>query len=170
MNRELFGRVLTVALLVVLVASLLATAYVAVESPQSIDTYSEFYLLGPEGKAEEYPTQLESGEFEDVIVGVTNHEGEATDYVVRVVDLNATNDSQLATTSRTLADGETWETNVSFSIEDPGRHRVQFQLYKDTASGEPDLTTRLWVNVSTAESTTREGLLSPQRITMGVTS
>lgn len=150
MSGRSFGRALNAVLVVVLAVSLLATAYVAVNPLPTTNAYSEFYLLGPDGKAAGYPTELDPGESGTVIVGVTNHEGESTDYVVRLVDLNATNDSSLATASRSVPHDETWETSVTFSIDEPGRHHVQFRLYKGTTSGEPYLTTRLWVNVTAA--------------------
>ncbi len=154
MSDGTLNRVLTAIVLVVFVASLLATGYIAVNPPQSTDPYTEFYLLGSEGNASDYPTQLEPGESGTVTVGVTNYEGETTDYQIRIVDTNASGDGVLATRSPTITAGETWETNVTFSIDEPGRHRVRFLLYKSEISDEPDLTTRLWVNVTSEESTT----------------
>jgi len=146
-------RGLKIVLLGLLIVSLIGVVYVAIDPPRATDPYSEFYLLGPEGIADDYPTRLQPGEQGTVVVGVTNHEGSPTTYHVRVVDTNATEDGTLATASETVAPEETWETNVTFSIEETGRHRVQFHLYKGQLSGEPYLTTRLWVNVTTIERT-----------------
>jgi uncharacterized membrane protein len=152
-RRERIERGVKVVLLVVLVVSLVGVVYVAIDPPRATDPYSEFYLLGPDGIADDYPTRLQPGESGTVIVGVTNHEGSPTTYHVRVVDTNASGDGTLATASQTVSPDETWETDVTFSIEETGRHRVQFQLYKEQPSGEPYLTTRLWVNVTTVVRT-----------------
>jgi uncharacterized membrane protein len=138
-------------LLLLLTVSLIGVLYVAVNPPQSTDPYTEFYLLGPEGNASDYPTQLQPGESGTVIVGVTNHEGQPTTYEIRVVDMNTSDNKTLATASQTIQPGETWERSVTFSLEQPGRHRIQFQLYKDDIREEPYLTTRLWINVTNEE-------------------
>lgn len=152
-RRERIERAVKIVLLVLLAVSLVGVIYVAIDPPRATDPYSEFYLLGTDGVADDYPTRLQPGEPGTVIVGVTNHEGSPTTYHIRVVDTNASGDGTLATASRTVAPEETWETNVTFSIEETGRHRVQFQLYKGQPSGEPYLTTRLWVNVTTVVRT-----------------
>lgn len=149
--RETADRLLTIVLLFLLVISLLGVVYVAVDPPRATDPYTEFYLLGPEGNASDYPTRLAPGETGTVIVGLTNHEGQPTDYRVRVVDTNASGDGTLETASRTVSPKETWEMNVTFSIDERSLHRVQFQLYKEAGTGEPYLTNHLWVNVTIVE-------------------
>jgi len=38
------------------------------------EPFTEFYILGPEGKADNYPTDYVLGENGTVIVGIVNHE------------------------------------------------------------------------------------------------
>lgn len=145
-RRRTINRIVTVVLLVALAVLLVGTIYVTVNPIRTTDPYTELYLLGPEGGASNYPTQLEPGEEGTVIVGITNHEGERVTYHLRVLTRNRT----VATHSPSLANEETWEQNVSFQLEAPGRHRVRFLLYKDSpsnTSGDPYLTTRLVVTV-----------------------
>lgn len=151
-RRETLDRVVTVVLLALLAISLVAVIYLAVNPIQTTDPYTEFYLLGPDGNASNYPTQLEPGEEGTVIVGITNHEAEEVTYHLRVVARNRT----LATRSPSLANEETWEEEVSFRLEESGQYRVRFLLYKTPPSdppGEPYLTTRLLVTVGAETDT-----------------
>jgi len=51
----------------------------------------------------------------------------------------------------TVDDEATWESNVSFSPESAGEHRLQLRLYKgQRATVEPDQTLRLWIRVRDA--------------------
>ena len=52
--------------------------------PKDRDFYSEFYLLGTSGLAENFPRQASMGEELKVILGVTNHERTAQTYRVEV--------------------------------------------------------------------------------------
>lgn len=165
MSEWTLNRALTSFLLVVFVVSLLATGYVAMNPPRSTDPYTEFYLLGPAGNASDYPTQLTPGESGTVTVGVTNHEGESTAYLIRVVDTNATGDGTLVTRSRTIPAGETWKTNVTFSMDSPGRHLVRFQLYKGGMSTDPYRTTRLWINVTATQPAMAQAVDATERST-----
>ncbi|WP_436926759.1 DUF1616 domain-containing protein [Halosimplex amylolyticum] len=143
--QEPVRRTLTVVLLVVLASSVAGVVYVAVNPPETTDPYTEFYVLGPSGNASDYPTNLTVGESGEFIVGLTNHEHGSTTYSV-VARLG---DRPIVNRSVTLADEETWESNVSFVAESPGEHRLRILLYKDgTVSGEPDDSLRLFVTVS----------------------
>lgn len=152
-RRERVDRGVKIVLLALLIIALVGAIYVAIDPPRSTDPYSEFYLLGAEGNASDYPTRLQPGEPGTVTVGITNNEEAPTTYHVRVIDTNASGERPLATASKTVAPDETWETEVTFSIEETGRRRLQFQLHKNQPSGEPYLTTWLWVNVTTVTRT-----------------
>jgi len=68
------SRVATWVLAIALVVSVAAVVYVALTLQDMTDPYTEFYVLGPDGNASEYPTRLAPGEMGEVIVGVSNHE------------------------------------------------------------------------------------------------
>ncbi len=43
-------------------------------TPKQGEKFTEFYVLGPEGVADDYPTDLTVGEEGGAIIGVVNHE------------------------------------------------------------------------------------------------
>lgn len=146
-DRSRLRTVLTVILGVAFLLSLGAVVYIAVTPPPVTHPYTEFYILGPEGNASNYPTNLSVGEEGTVIVGLVNHEGESQTYTVTVV----TENTSLAERRVTLAHEDGWEERVSFTLSHPGRHRVQFLLYKGSdpsTAGQPDEFLRLWVTVT----------------------
>lgn len=126
-EQESLRRGLSVALGVVLVASLIGLVVFVIAPIPANSAYTEFYILGPGGNASDYPENLSVGESGTVIVGITNHEHEEETYELVV----ETDRRTLETREVTLAAGETWEDEVSFSFDSPGERRVQFLLYLD---------------------------------------
>lgn len=108
-----------------LVLSLIGAVYVAVVPQEATDPHTEFFILGPEGRAEYYPTNLTTGETGTVQLGVTNREHESTTYSAFVV----ADDETLDRRQFTLAADATWQEAVSFSLQNPGRTRVWFLLF-----------------------------------------
>lgn len=108
--------------------------------------YTEFYLLGPDGKPEGYPRNLLMGQEAKVIMCVVNHEYTAMDYKVEV-----TIDKEIVkvTDPISLADGEKWQQNLSFRPTriGPGQ-QVEFHLYK-MSEENPYSTLKLWIDVGT---------------------
>ena len=102
--------------------------YLAV-TPQPSQRFSEFYLLGKQGKAAGYPSQAVSGQPVSVIVGVVNHEAGPSTYTVQVKE----NDAIIKSIEvGNLNDGQKWEQPVEFALSDAGDgRRVNFYLYKD---------------------------------------
>ena len=102
--------------------------YLAV-TPQPSERFSEFYLLGAQGKAADYPSQTVSGQPVSVIVGIINHEGRPSDYTVLIKENDAIIKS---VTVGKLKDGQKWEQPVEFSLNNAGDgRRVNFYLYTD---------------------------------------
>jgi len=124
------GRVdkaLSVGLAVAIVASLGFLAYV-IAQPTPSEKFTEFYVLGPEGEAENYPRELMVGEEATVILGIVNHEHQPTSYRVEI-DINGNRDKELAI--GILADEEKWEQEVSFALDESGlNQKIEFWLYK----------------------------------------
>ena len=66
------------------------SAYV-IATPRPVEAFTEFYVLGPEGAADGYPSELTLGESGEVILGIVNREGEDSSYAVQVtIDGQAT--------------------------------------------------------------------------------
>jgi uncharacterized membrane protein len=136
-------RVATFLLLACLIACVGATIYLAA-SPKVGEKFTEFYILGPSGKAEGYPTNLTLGESGTVIIGVANHEYESVTYRI-VVTLD--NETISTIENITLNHDKKWERNYTFTPQKAGdRMKLQFLLYREGVK-EPYRTLHLWVTV-----------------------
>jgi uncharacterized membrane protein len=148
--REVTGtldKTLVVVLILILVTSLVATVYL-VATPFSGQAYTELYVLGPDGKAQDYPSQFRLGEEQSVIVGVTNHEQRAVEYTL-VTSLNGTTGSStLSSEKLSLANNQNWEQTVAIRPDQTGKNlKLSFLLYANNDTS-PLQTTHLWVNVT----------------------
>ncbi|MDI3475604.1 MAG: hypothetical protein PWQ79_2310 [Thermococcaceae archaeon] len=147
-----FDKALTVILILAIMTSIATLAYV-VTHPKPGEAFTEFYILGPGGKAADYPTELFVGENGTVIIGIVNHEHRNVTYYVQIWLVNLTWDNTTNTTiihemypmpgwfNVTLphvpVDIEgNWtpqfERNYTFSIDRPGEWQVWFLLFKDS--------------------------------------
>ena len=140
----MIGRVLTITLVILIVATLGTLGYV-ITTPKAEETFTEFYILGQEGKAADYPRELKRGEEGRVIVGIINHEGKEVSYRVEVV-INSKKNAEVGPV--VLLDEQKWEGRVSFVPDEAGENqKVEFLLYKD-GEIEPCLEPlHLWVDV-----------------------
>ncbi|MBO3810290.1 MAG: DUF1616 domain-containing protein [Candidatus Brockarchaeota archaeon] len=137
------NRVITVILLICLVMAIGATIYIAL-SPKIGERFTEFYILGPSGKAEGYPTNLTLGESGVVIIGVVNHEYEEVSYRI-IISLD--NETIGAIDGIRLKHEELWQQNYTFTPQKTGeKMKLEFLLYRDGVD-EPYRTLHLWVTV-----------------------
>jgi uncharacterized membrane protein len=132
-------------IVIVVLACLAAIGYV-VTAPAAGRPYTEFYLLGQQGKAVDYPREMRLGHEGTVIVGIINHEHRDVSYRVDVIVGGKT--SQQAG-PLVVGDGLKWEGEISFVPQVAGEgQKVEFYLYEDGAP-EPRLQSLyLWVNVT----------------------
>ncbi|MFZ5633043.1 MAG: DUF1616 domain-containing protein [Bacillota bacterium] len=134
------------ALSVLLVAAVLFAAgslvYV-INTPKAGERFTEFYILGPGGKAEGYPRELPAGRQGSVILGVVNHEYGKVEYRV---DVRAAG-KLIGTVDGVILDHEgKYEKPLQFSVKEPGKNiKVEFLLYRKEDS-EPYRTLHLWVD------------------------
>ena len=127
-GRGNLDKALFIGLVVVIVAALGCLGYVITNSRPG-EKFTEFYILGPEGKAENYPQKVMLGEEARVVLGIVNHEYEPTDYRV-VIEISGIENKELHT--GTLTQEERWEKEVGFTLTKAGLdQKVQFWLYKD---------------------------------------
>jgi uncharacterized membrane protein len=161
-------KALTVILIITIFLSIAALVYVIV-TPKQGEKFTEFYILGPGGKAYDYPTSVQAGNRSTVIVGVVNHEYALVNYTMSIslnnTPMNSTimNNTAFYNNSRndfpliypimsmnlTLLHNETWERPVSYVLNHTGdRQKLEFLLYREGnfTSSYRDL--HLWVNVS----------------------
>jgi len=131
-------------LLVLALVGLGVGTYFLARSSTGSEELTQFYVLGPSGKAEEYPRTVDVGDKFTLILGVVNHEGEEASYQVQ-----ATMAGRLVVSldSLQLANNEKWESPVVLTPTQPGSNlKVEFVLYKGD-SGVPYRTLHLWLNV-----------------------
>jgi len=136
-------KALAVVLLLVMVATIGAIVYLAV-TPHIGERFTEFYVLGMDGKAEDYPREVKVGQEAQVILGMVNHEYENTSYDIEITTDGLRN-KEIGPI--VLANKEKWEKQVSFMpARVGGNQKVEFLLYK-TGQVEPYLSLRLWIDV-----------------------
>jgi uncharacterized membrane protein len=145
---------LTIILAITIVVAMSALVYVIV-TPKIGERFTEFYLLGPGGIADEYPSDLVVNETGQLIVGVVNHEYETVNYTVEVWLVNQTSlvdnetnetvvsyhgfwffDRLEAMLNHTPINIEEpwmpqWEVNYSFSVDRPGQFKLAFLLFRN---------------------------------------
>jgi len=144
-------RVLSLVLVLVIVGAI-GTLVSVIATPKVGERFTEFYILGPQGKAEYYPGVLMVGQEGKVILGIVNREQEETSYRVEVeiaaekVKLKV-GDEERDTVEVELAPEEKWEREVGFVPQKVGKEqKVEFLLYKGVIA-EPYLKLYLWVDV-----------------------
>jgi len=138
-----WDKVLSIILVVAIVGALGSLGYV-IATPKVRERFTEFYVLGLEGKAIDYPRELRVGEEGRVIVGIINRERETVSYWVKV-RIDGVRDNQ--TGPLELGHDEEWKEIVSFTPDRVGdTQKVEFLLYKDMES-EPYLKLHLWIDV-----------------------
>jgi uncharacterized membrane protein len=141
-------KILTVVLLLCIVASVAVLAYV-IAVPKQGEKFTEFYILGPGGKAENYPTRFSLGSAKPVIVGIVNHEYRNVTYDLIVALNDSASVSQLHAERVTLSDNQTWEKRVDLKPDRLGTNmRLEFLLYVDGNLSAPYRDLHLWVNVT----------------------
>jgi uncharacterized membrane protein len=157
-------KAITIALAASIVFAGSAFAYVVL-IPKAGDTYTEFFLLGPNGTAEDYPETLNISEPAAVTIVVVNHEAANVSYVVNV-DLVGVRTAFNATTGRnetvevnrtawdifgfSLDHGAPWVRQYRFQIDAAGDWRIDFLLYRNPEFQRTygDLFLRVTVGVS----------------------
>ncbi len=118
---------LSIILIASIIGSFATLTYVAMK-PRTGERFTEFYLLGSNGIASDYPTNLEVGEAGELIIGLVNHEYENVTYRLKV-NFNGTliHKDQII-----LVENETWESPFTFKTSEKGENqKLEFLLYKD---------------------------------------
>ena len=141
-------KALAVLLAISILASLGSLAYV-IGSPRGEEEFTEFYILGPEGVAEDYPTEYTPGSSGTVVVGITNHEYRTVDYTMEIKlensSLNIPEDQKYIR----LDHNESWEEPVTFTPSVEGKNmKLEFLLFNETEKNVPYRNTYLWINVT----------------------
>jgi len=119
-------KILSVILVISLLVAISMTAYLVL-MPKEGEKFTEFYVLGPNGQASGYPTNLTLGETGIVKVGIVNHEYSTINYKL-VIKLNGT---IIEEKEIKLSNNQTWQQNFDFTPTMTGTDKkLEFLLYK----------------------------------------
>ena len=148
-HQERPERVLYVILLVVILLAVLTAAAIIV-LPRSGEQFTEFYVLGPEGFAEDFPYEVVAGQPVSLTLGVNNRELGSHTYRVEVWAFDPSSDRRTLVAEQdaiNLDSNQNHEWPLTWSMPWVGDdQQVQFLLYIDQ-NPDPYRQLRLWLNV-----------------------
>jgi len=116
--------IISIILVAILFVFIAITVYLII-SPVQPEPFTEFYLLGPDGKAGNYPTNLIEGQQGKVIIGVINHEHNTTNYQLIVKK----NNNIVGNRIFSLDNNQKKEITFIFTSSPPNNN-LEFLLYK----------------------------------------
>ena len=142
-RRQGFSRFFSVFIVVAIIGTIGTLGYL-IANPKMGDSFTEFYVVGLEGKAEDYPRELMVGEEGRVIAGIVNHEHQPVTYSLEVA-INSTKNGDMEPI--TLEHEGQWQGTVTFTPGSTGdNQKVQFLLYRVDQS-EVYRHLHIWINV-----------------------
>ena len=148
MRIKVFGEgiwsgVLSIILALAILGALGMLGY-TIANPGVGERFTEFYILGLDDKAINYPEELMVGEEGKVKVGIINREQEIATYWVEVA-IGGVKNNEVGVV--TLKDGGKWEGMVGFTPDKVGdNQKVEFLLHKQGWDGIYQRL-HLWVDV-----------------------
>ena len=126
------NKTLSVSLIIAILAAIGCLGYV-IATPKPGEKFTEFYILGPGGRAQDYPHDAIAGQPIYLIMGIVNQEQQATSYRVEI-KTNGEIIRQL--TIGSLEYEQKWEGTISFTPRTPGeKQNFEFYLYKNDEAG-----------------------------------
>ena len=132
-----------IILLILSIILAISTAVFVVVKPKQGESFTEFYILGSNGQASDYPTNITVGQNASVIIGIVNHEYKTVNYNLVVT----TNGNVMTSQNITLSEGDKVEIPYKFSETKAGQKDVEFSLYKLPDNTNVYRSLHLFVNV-----------------------
>lgn len=162
-NQRLLDRFLSIILIIAVLAVVGMAIYV-IAQPKEGENFTEFYILGKEGRATDYPNEFFMGEPQKIIIGVGNHEYRMITYRVETYLINQsflekTNISTVHSTrlmdrfKLSLNHNETVELPYTFTVNSTDFNRLEFLLFDESVQSNekkenmPYRDLHLWINV-----------------------
>jgi len=136
-------RILSIILIISIILAISTTAYIIVK-PKQGEKFTEFYILGANGTASNYPTNLTTGQNGSMTIGVVNHEYTTQDYLL-VVKINGT---ILKNQTMTLTNGQKMEIPYTFTAGSTGQKKLELLLYKLPNNQTEYRSLHLWMNIT----------------------
>ncbi|KKG09430.1 MULTISPECIES: DUF1616 domain-containing protein [unclassified Methanosarcina] len=141
-------KILTVILIFSILASVGTLVYV-IMTPKEGEHFTEFYILGSEGLADNYPTRYAPGDSGTVIVGIVNHEYRTMNYSIDMRLENTSLDLPENLRHISLGHNATWEEPVTITPPFEGTDmKLEFLLFNETEKSVPYRDLHLWINVT----------------------
>lgn len=150
-------RLLSSILVFVIIIAIITTIYV-IASPREGEHFSEFFILGENHTAADYPDQIVAGHDYPLFIGIGNHEYRNTNYTIEIWMLHTEFDNRTNTStivlmdpndrlSLTLGHNETRIIPYNLSVQKTEYNRVEFLLFKE-ALPSPDIIGNDRINAS----------------------
>ncbi len=158
---DTIDKLLAVGTVILLISSVALAAHI-ITTPRTGERFTEFYILGPEGMADDYQTSLTVNQSSHLIIGIINREHQDMNYdlgiglglhpenMTRTEDMP--NDFEFSLTNETyqstnviIEHHERWEQHMNISVSEPGSYRLSFFLIVEE---EIYRTLHLWIEVS----------------------
>lgn len=137
------GTLLSIALAFILLATIVSLVYM-LNVAKVGESFTEFYLLNLEGKADTYPIEVMLGEEIGLFVGIINREQKETRYRL---EISIDGEKSLQVEQVVLDNQEKWEQKVFFTPTKVGENQeVKFLLVKQGYDQNP-LEIRLFLDV-----------------------
>jgi uncharacterized membrane protein len=141
-------KALAALLAISILASIGSLAYV-IGNPRGEESFTEFYILGSDKMAADYPTEYVLGGSGTVFVGITNHEHRTMDYTLEIRLENRSLPLPEDKKYIRLENNESWEEPVTFTPSVEGQNmKLEFLLFNETEKSVPYRNTHLWINVT----------------------
>ena len=119
-----------------------------VSAPKIGERFTEFYVLGSNGKLADYPVNLTLGENGTVTLGITNHEYETATYRITI---SLDNQTLETIDNIQLSHEMNWSQNYTFTPKVTGEKMdLEFNLCKEDIE-EPYRSLQLWITVRPPE-------------------
>jgi uncharacterized membrane protein len=144
-NNTRAERILNAVLIIAILTAIVTSVFVIVV-PKESEHFTEFYVLGANQRAADYPDQITIGQEYPLFIGVGNHEYRTVMYTIETWGAftefdDATNTSRIIAMDPlwqhpvTLAHNETMTVPYNLSIRKSGYDRIEFLLFNGTLPG-----------------------------------
>jgi uncharacterized membrane protein len=129
-NRSIADNVISGVLTLAILGAIVTMVY-AYAAPKEGEKFTEFYILGPGGKAADYTREMVAGQEGSIVIGIINREREAASYRV-TVEIDGRENGKMGPIR--LADGEKWEEQMNFVPDRVGdNQKLELYLYKNNS-------------------------------------
>lgn len=134
-------KTLVISLIVSIIIA--STLFAYAKSNEEKETFTTLYILGADGKAENYPVNFSTSDPISIIVGIENYENTDVNYTLQV----NLDDITLDEIELTLGHGEKWEQELALAPTKfkQGKQRLEFTLYKEDVGNFAYRSVHLWV-------------------------